>query len=105
MMGALVANVYSTLPKDVGSIEWTEHIVPRGGKKYFLCSLNLYIQISGEYIDLLCVFFIKRILHNIYPFWFYVVLNIAFLKEIKVHKENSVIFSRFLKKKKKKKVF
>ena len=46
--------------------------------------------------------FFKKTLQNLYPFWFYVVLNTAFLKETKVHMENTIIlgwlFFFFLKK-------
>ena len=35
--------------------------------------------------------FFKKTLQNLYPFWFYVVLNTAFLKETKVHMENTII--------------
>ena len=47
----------------------------------------------------MCINFLvfqKKLLQNLHPFWFYVVLNIAFLKETKVCMENSVIFGRFL---------
>ena len=42
--------------------------------------------------------FSKKLLENLYPFLFYVVLNIAFLKETKVHMENSFIFGHFFEK-------
>ena len=37
-------------------------------------------------------------MQNLYPFWFYIFLNIAFFKETKVQMENSVIFGHFFKK-------
>ena len=49
------------------------------------------MQISGKCIDFLG-FQKKKKKKNLYPFWFYVILNIAFLKETKVHMEYSVIF-------------
>ena len=55
------------------------------------------MQISGKWIDFL-VF--QKKLQNLYPFWFYVVLNIAFLKKAKVQMGNSVNFGRFFLKKK-----
>ena len=46
----------------------------------------------------MCIDFLvfqKNILQNLYLFWYYVVLNIAFLKENRVCMENSVILVVF----------
>ena len=57
-------------------------IVSRGKKKVFFRVLQNLLKY-------------KFLLQNLYPFWFYLVLNITFLKETKVYMENPVIFGPF----------
>lgn len=38
----------------------------------------------------------KKTFQNLYPFWFYVLLNTAFLKETKVYMENTIILGWLL---------
>ena len=70
------------------------HIAGRGGKKYFLMFSKTSLNTNFWKVHRFLVYQ-KKLLQNLNLFWFYVVLNIAFLKETKVCMENSVIFGCF----------
>ena len=77
------------------------HMVPRDGKKYFFMFSKTSLNTNFWKVNTFFGFSKKiiKILQNLYLFWFYIILNIAFLKETWVHMENSVIFGHlFLKK-------
>ena len=96
-----IKNAVSSLANKIVLFQFLAHCAQRWKKSIFSCSLKPpEIQLSGKHIDvLLFQKKNKKKLQNLYLFWFYVVLNIVFLKETKIHMENSVIFGRFFLKK------
>ena len=91
-----IKNTASSLANKIVLFQFLAHCA-QGGKRYFFMfsktSRNTTFWKAHR-----CFGFSKKkkkLLQNLYLFWFYVVLNIVFLKETKIHMENSVIFGRF----------